>query len=89
MPSTNDFSDVERQLVEDACAAFQRTTIRFKAKPALSAARQARAAHGAEDGAVQFDINPKFQWRLGELALVPHALGLSSGFRFLSTGGSV
>jgi hypothetical protein len=34
-------------------------------------------------------INPKFQWRLGELALVPHALGLSSGFRFLSTGRSV
>jgi hypothetical protein len=57
MPSTNDFPDVERQLVEDACAAFQRTTIRFKAKPALSAARQARAAHDAEDGAVQFDIN--------------------------------
>jgi hypothetical protein len=57
MPSTTDFPDVERQLVEDACAAFQRTTIRFKAKPALSAARQARAAHGAEDGAVQFDIN--------------------------------
>lgn len=57
MRSTASFSDAEKQLVEDACAAFQRTTIRFKAKPALSAARQARAAHGAEDGTVQFDIN--------------------------------
>jgi hypothetical protein len=33
-------------------------------------------------------LSPKFQWRRGEFALVPQAVGVSSGFRFLSTAGS-
>jgi hypothetical protein len=45
--------------------------------------------YGPETQEIRALLKPKFQWRLGELALVPHALGLSSGFRFLSTGRSV
>jgi hypothetical protein len=54
-----------------------------------TAAKNSAFVVGGFKREAQQGVNPKFQWRLGELALVPHALGLSSGFRFLSTGRSV
>lgn len=58
MPPRSDLSFTEMQLLDEACAAFQRTTRRFKAKLVRGSAAQARAAHGAlVDSAIQFDIN--------------------------------
>ena len=58
MPPPDDLSFSERQLLHEACAAFQRTTRRFKAKPLRVSAVKPGAARGTPmDGVIQFDIN--------------------------------
>ncbi|SDI75680.1 type IV toxin-antitoxin system AbiEi family antitoxin [Paraburkholderia phenazinium] len=58
MPPPSDLSFTERQLLDEACAAFQRATRRFKAKPVRASAVQPHAAHGVRmDGLIQFDVN--------------------------------
>jgi len=58
MSSTNNPTFAEMQLVEEACAAFQNATRRFKAKPFTAKITNARPANSAmADTSVQFDIS--------------------------------
>jgi hypothetical protein len=58
MPSTNNPTFAEMQLIEEACAAFQTATHRFKAKPVQQKVTNARAGTSPiADTSVQFDIS--------------------------------
>jgi hypothetical protein len=53
-----DLSFSEKQLLHEACAAFQRTTRRFKAKPLRASTAKSHATHGMlPDGVIEFDID--------------------------------
>jgi hypothetical protein len=58
MPSTNNPTFAEMQLIEEACAAFQTATHRFKAKPVQQKVTNARVGTiPIADTSVQFDIS--------------------------------
>ncbi|WP_233805383.1 type IV toxin-antitoxin system AbiEi family antitoxin [Paraburkholderia sp. HP33-1] len=55
-----DLSFSERRLLEDACAAFEHATRRFKARPTKRLSARERPALGAiVDGAISFNVNGK------------------------------